>query len=138
MHPRLWLAGVIALTTGCAHRFATPSELRTPAAPETVFTCAKQQLGALGYKQSSVDTDELRVNATKVDLVSRRSDTQFRRIVNKLQVDVSPEADGQTSLAVVAQTFAEYTTQRGPTEVEENSSEAVKEDAQRLLEACRN
>jgi hypothetical protein len=134
---RRFLAGLIALA-GCAHAFATPTEVRTSAAPDTVFACVKQQLDKLGYKLSSIDTDELRVNATKIDLTSRRSDTQFRRILNRLEVDVDPAADGQTSLKVVPRTFAEYTTQRGPTEVEEKSSDAVKGDAQRLVEACKS
>jgi hypothetical protein len=134
---RRFLAGLVALV-GCAHAFATPTEVRTSAAPETVFACVKRQLDTLGYKQSSIDTDELRVNATKIDLKSRRSDTQFRRVLNKLQVDVDAGADGQTSLKVLPRTFAEYTTQRGPTEVEEKSSDAVKSDAQRLMEACKS
>jgi hypothetical protein len=136
MADRRFLAGLVALA-GCGHAFATPTEVRTSAAPEAVFACVKQQLGALGYRQSSIDTDELRVNASKVDSKARRSDTQFRRVVNKLEVDVSPEADGQASLKVVPRTFAEYTTQRGPTEVEEKSSEQVTSDAQRLVKACK-
>lgn len=132
-----FLAGMIALA-GCGHAYATPTEARTTAAPETVFACAKQQLGALDYKPSSTDTDALRVNATKIDPKSRRSDTQFRRILNKLQIDVGPEADGRTGIKVVPQTFAEYTTQRGPTEVEEKASAEVIADAQRLIEACRS
>jgi hypothetical protein len=134
---RRFLAGLVALA-GCARSYVTPAEVRTSAAPETVFACVKHQLGALGYRQSSIDTDELRVNASKVDPKARRSDTQFRRVVNKLQVDVSPEADGQTSLKVVPLTFAEYTTQRGPTEDEEKPSEQVTSDAQRLAEACKS
>jgi hypothetical protein len=134
---RRFLAGLVALA-GCAHAYATPTEVRTSAAPETVFACVKQQLDKLGYKQSSIDTEELRVNATKIDLTSRRSDTQFRRVLNKFEVDIDAGADGQTSLKVVPRTFAEYTTQRGPTEVEEKPSKAVESDAQRLVEACRS
>jgi hypothetical protein len=134
---RRFLAGLVALA-GCGHAFATPTEVRTSAAPETVFACVKQRLDTLGYKRNSLDTEELRVNATKIDLKSRRSDTQFRRVLNTLEVDVDPGADGQTSLKVVPRTFAEYTTQRGPTEVEEKSSDDVKNDAQRLVEACKS
>jgi hypothetical protein len=39
---------------------------------------------------------------------------------------------------VVAHTFAEYTTQRGPTEVEEKASSEVRSAAQELLERCRS
>jgi hypothetical protein len=134
---RRFLAGFVVLA-GCAHAYASPTEVRTSAAPQAVFDCAKQQVGTLGYKPSSIDTDELRVNATKADLTTRRSDTQFRRILNKLQVDIGPEADGQTSLKVVPQTFGEYTTQRGPTEVEEKPSKDVTSDAQKLVEACKS
>ena len=134
---RRFLAGFVVLA-GCAHAYASPTEVRTSAAPQAVFDCVKQQVGTLGYKPSSIDTDELRVNATKADLTTRRSDTQFRRILNKLQVDIGPEADGQTSLKVVPQTFGEYTTQRGPTEVEEKPSKDVTSDAQKLMEACKS
>jgi hypothetical protein len=134
---RRLLAGFVALA-GCAHAYATPTVARSSAAPGTVFDCAKKQLGELGYKQSSLDTEALRVNATKVDLNTRRSDTQFRRVLNKLQVEVGAEADGQTSLKVVPRTFGEYTTQRGPTEQEEKPSKDVAADGQRLLEACQS
>lgn len=137
MDCRRILAGFVALT-GCAHAYTSPTVVRTNTAPGVVFDCVKQQIGVLGYKQSSIDTDALRVNATKVDLTTRRSDTQFRRILQKLEVEVAPGADGQTSLQVVPHTFAEYTTQRGPTEEEEKPMEAVTNDAQSLVEACKS
>jgi hypothetical protein len=84
-----------------------------------------------------MDNDARRVSGTKVDEKSRRPDTQFRRMLNKLEVEVAPQADGQTSLEVKGHTFAEYTTQRGPTEVEEKPSEEVRADTQQLLERCR-
>jgi hypothetical protein len=36
----------------------------------------------------------------------------------------------------VGHTFAEYTTQRGPTEVEEKPSDQVRADTQQLLKRC--
>jgi hypothetical protein len=132
-----FLVGLVAVA-GCAQRYATLTETRTSAAPEAAFECVKQQLEAMGYRQTSIDMDELRINGTKIDATSRRSDTQFRRVLNKLEADISPEADGRTSIQVVPHTFAEYTTQRGPTEVEENSSEDVRRDAQTLLERCKS
>jgi hypothetical protein len=110
----------------------------TATAPADVFQCARQTLGALGYKQTSMDADALRVNATKIDLVSRRPDTQFRRILNKIGVEVNPGADGRTTLQTEAHTFAEYTTQRGPNEVEESPSDSVRDDAHQLAERCRS
>lgn len=137
MDHRVWLAAVVAVS-GCTKQFATPSEIRTTAAPEQVFECVKQQLNALEYKQTSVDNDEFRVNGTKIDTKSRRSDTQFRRVLNKLEIDIGAEADGQTSLEVLPKTFAEYTTQRGPTEVQEQSSTEVLADAKTLQDRCKS
>jgi hypothetical protein len=133
---RRFLAGFVALA-GCAHAYTAPTMVKTSTAPGVVFDCVKQQIGVLGYKQTSLDADALRVNASKIDLKTRRSDTQFRRILQKLEVEVAPGADGQTSLEVVPHTFGEYTTQRGPTEVEEKPMEAVTTDARSLLEACK-
>jgi hypothetical protein len=134
---RRFLAGFVALA-GCAHAFTSPTVVKTSSAPDVVFECVKQEIGVLGYKQNSIDTEALRLNASKIDLKTRRSDTQFRRILQKLEVEVAPGADGQTSLEVVPHTFAEYTTQRGPTEVEEKPMEAVTNDAQSLVEACKS
>jgi hypothetical protein len=136
MHHRL-IVGAMLVLAACAQRYAAPASLRTAAAPEDTFDCVKRQLSALGYKQTSIDTDEHRISGSKIDMKSRRADTQFRRILDKLEVDVSPEANGETSIDVQGRTFAEYTTQRGPTEVEEKPSAEVQESTQRLLERCR-
>lgn len=137
MHHRVWLAAAIVLS-GCSQTLSTPVSARTSAGPQDTFACVKKQLGELDYKQSSIDVANYRINGTKIDTKSRRPDTQFRRVLNKLEVEVAAEADGQTSVKVVPRTFAEYTTQRGPTEVQEKASELVKADAQQLLERCRS
>jgi hypothetical protein len=136
MHYRL-MAGAMLVLGACAKPYAAPASVSTAAGPDESFACIKKELAAMGYKQSSVDVDEHRVNASKIDLESRRPDTQFRRMVDKLEVDISPEANGQTGINVKARTFAEYTTQRGPTEVEEKPSAAVQESTKQLLERCR-
>ena len=132
------LVAAALLLSGCSQRFSTPVSARTSAGPTDTFTCLKDQLAALGYKQTSIDVDEHRVSGAKYDLKSRRPDTQFRRIVHRIDVDVAAEADGQTSIEIRPRTLAEYTTQRGPTEVEEKASEEVSTDAQLLLERCRS
>lgn len=134
---RVFLAAAVLLA-GCGKAFSTPVSTRTSAGPDDTFACVKKQLGELGYQQNSRDVAEHRIIATKIDSKSRRPDTQFRRILNKLDVDVSAGADGQTSIEALPRTFAEYTTQRGPTEVQEKASEQVKADAQQLLERCRS
>jgi hypothetical protein len=130
--------GAAVLLAGCGKALSTPVNTATSAGPDDTFVCVKKQLGELGYRQTSSDVPEHRIAATKIDSKSRRPDTQFRRILNKLDVDVSAAADGRTSIEALPRTFAEYTTQRGPTEVQERASELVKADAQQLLERCRS
>ncbi len=138
MHYRVFLAGAFVLS-GCGQKtFSTPVATRTSAGPEETFTCVKKQLGELGYKQTSIDAPQFRITAAKIDLKSRRADTQFRRMLNKLDVDVAAEADGQTGIKALARTFGEYTTHRGPTEEQEKASEQVKSDAETLLKRCRS
>jgi hypothetical protein len=136
MHYRLMIGSILILSA-CAQRYAAPSSARTAAGPDVAFECVKRQMAALGYKQTSIDVDEHRINGSKIDLTSRRPDTQFRRMLDKLEVEVAAQADGQTSIDVQGRTFAEYTTQRGPTEVEEKPSDEVKTSSQQLLERCR-
>jgi hypothetical protein len=136
MQYRLMLGGTLLLSA-CAQRYAAPANTRTSAGPEETFDCVKRQLSELGYKQTAIDVDQHRISVTKIDLSARRADTQFRRMLDKLEVEVAAEADGQTSIVVQGRTFAEYTTQRGPTEVEETASPDVKAATQQLLERCR-
>jgi hypothetical protein len=132
------LLGAAVLLSGCGKALAAPVSARTTAGPDDTFTCVKKQLGELKYRQTSNDVSDYRITATKIDDKSRRPDVQFRRILNKLDVDVSATAEGQTSIEVLPRTFAEYVTQRGPTEQQERASELVKADAQTLLERCRS
>ena len=137
MHHRVLWAGALLLA-GCAQRLATPVSARTSAGPDQSFVCVKQHLKELGYKQTSIDVDARRIGATKIDDKTRRADTQFRRMLNKIDVEVAPQADGQTGIEVQGRTFAEYTTQRGPTEVEEKASDEVRTAQQQVVERCRS
>ena len=135
-HRVIWT--VALLLAGCAGRLATPVNATTSAGPDEAFDCVKQQLKELGYKQTSIDLDAHRINATKVDEKTRRADTQFHRILDKLGVEVAPQADGRTGIQVEGHTFAEYTTQRGPTEEEEKASADVRAAQQQIVERCRS
>jgi hypothetical protein len=135
-YPVLWVSAL--LLAGCAQRLATPVSARSSAGPEETFECVKQQLKELGYRQSSIDVDAHRISGTKIDDKTRRADTQFRRMLNKIDVEVAAQADGQTGIEVTGRTFAEYTTQRGPTEVEEKASNEVRTAQQQLVERCRS
>ena len=132
-----WLIGTLLLLPACGQHHAEPASVQTSAAPDAAFDCVKRQLPNLGYKQSSLDVAEHRITAQKYDTEARRPDVQFRRLIHRLEIEVGANAGGQTSIDVKSHTFADYTTQRGPTEVEEKASPEVKEDAQKLLKACR-
>jgi hypothetical protein len=136
MHHRL-IVGAILVLSACSQRYAAPASVRTATGPDDTFDCVKRQLSSMGYKQISIDVDAHRISGSKVDMKSRRADTQFRRMLDKLEVQVAAQADGQTSIDVEGRTFAEYTTQRGPTEVEEKPSAEVQASSQQLLERCR-
>jgi hypothetical protein len=136
MHNRM-LLGATLILSACAQRYAEPVNSRSTAAPEEAFECVKRQMNELGYKQTSIDVDGRRISGTKIDMKSRRSDTQFRRMLDKLEVEVAPHADGQTSIEVRGRTFAEYTTHRGPTEVEEKASSEVQAATRQILKQCR-
>jgi len=137
MHYRWLLLGTLFLPSGCSQRLSTPINTQTSATPDEAFACVRKQLTTLGYKQTSIDVDERRISAAKIDTKSRRPDTQFRRILDKVEVEVAPRADGQTGIEVRPHTYAEYTTQRGPTEVEEQVSDQAKSTANALLARCR-
>jgi len=112
----------------------------TATSPEPVpdvFACVKDQLKALDYSQSSIDVTENRITARKLDETVRRPDVNFRRMVDRIEVEVAP-GSGQdiTTLSVTSRTFAELATQRGPTEVQEKTSESAREAAQILIQRC--
>jgi hypothetical protein len=135
MHYR-WLIGTFVFLPACAQRYAAAATARTSVAPEAVFDCVKRELPKLGFKQSSSDVSEHRITGTKYDTEARRADVQFRRLVHRLDVEIGPDAGGQTSIEAQGHTFAEFTTQRGPTDVEEKASAEVKDAAQKLVEIC--
>ena len=129
--------GILLLLPACSQHYAAPASVQTSSGPDAAFECVKRQLPTLDYKQRSLDVAEHRITAQKYDLEAHRSDVQFRRLINRMEIEVGANAGGQTSIDVISHTIADYTTQRGPTEVEEKASPEVKEDAQKLLKACR-
>ncbi len=136
-HSRQLATFVLALS-GCAGGALASSSVGTSSAPAPdAFTCVREQIKALGFTQNSYDADELRVTARKFDETQRRPDVQFRRMVDRLEIDVSPGTGGAvTSIAVDAKTFAELTTHRGPTEEQEKTSETARVAAQTILQKC--
>jgi hypothetical protein len=104
--------------------------------PPDVITCARSKLTQAGYQVTSLDQTDNRLTVRKIDNNVQHPDPQFRRNVNRIEVEAAAGADGKTALTVVSHTFAEYSTQRGPTEVEEKASEDARQAAQAVVQSC--
>lgn len=128
----------IFLLAGCSNApLARTLTASSPSPAPDVFQCARQQLKALDFDQSSLDVSDQRFTARRFDQTARRPDVQFRRMVDRLEVQALPGSKGAvTTLKVTARTFAEYTTQRGPTEVQERTSDTGQQAAQTLVDRC--
>ena len=109
----------------------------SPAPAPDAFECLRNQLKGVGFAQTSYDTDQMRITARKFDEEVRRPDVTFRRLVDRLEIQVSPgTGDAVTNIAVDAKTFAEYNTHRGPTEEQEKTSTTAQSAAQTLIQKC--
>ena len=105
------------------------------AGPAAVIDCVRSQFGKLDYQQTAYDVRGHRVVARKTDDKVTRADPQFIHLVNQIEAEATTEASG-TGLTVVAHTIGQYSTHRGPTDVEEKASNDVKRDAETVLQAC--
>lgn len=130
------LLGTIVLLGACGGvQYATLTA--TPAAaPADVADCVRSNLNKLHYSVQSYDATDFRIVARRINDSTSRPEPQFRHMINRLEIDAAPSADGKTSLKVVGHTLAEFSTQRGPTETEEKASEAVNQDARAIIQAC--
>lgn len=133
---RLLLTAFLLLPTGCASTLYLAVNGTSPRPPVEVFDCVKGQILVLGYSQTSFDVQEHRITARKDDWDTRLADSQFRRMIERLSIDVGGSPEGGAQLKIGAHTFAEFVTHRGPTEIERSASPAVRAAAQSLLEAC--
>ena len=128
----------LCLLAGCSNApLATTLTAASPSPVPDVFECARAQIKALQFDQSSIDLQAHRLNARKFDETAQRSDVQFRRVVDRLEIEAKPGTSGAaTTLKVTGRTFGEYTTQRGPTEVQERTSETARQAAQTMVDKC--
>lgn len=108
----------------------------SPAAgPAAVIDCVRSQLHTLDYQQVAYDVAGHRVVAKKTDTTVSRPDPQFVRLINQIEAEAATEANG-TGLKIVAHTIGQYSTHRGPTDIEEKASHQVNQDAEIVLQAC--
>jgi hypothetical protein len=133
-------ARLVALCTLAACNNAPLASTLTASSPSPapdVFQCARDQLKAIRFDQSSIDLDARRLTARRYDDEARRPDVQFRRVIARLEIEAVPSTGASvTTLEVTASTFAENTTQRGPTENQEKTSETALTAAQTILQKC--
>lgn len=130
------LSALALLQGGCGSALYLKVNGSVPRARAEVFDCAKSQIQVLGYDQDSLDKDAFRLTAHKPDYETRMADTQFRRMMDRLAIEVGKPTDAGVRLKIEAHTFAELMTQRGPTNVEREASPAARAAAQALLDAC--
>ena len=132
----LGLIVFLLLPAGCAGTLYLAVNGTSPRPPVEVFDCVKSQILVLGYTQTSIDVESHRITARKYDREARFADSRFQRMIERLTIEVGSSAGGGAHLRIGAHTFAELATQRGPTEIEQDASPAVRASAQKLLEAC--
>jgi hypothetical protein len=122
----------------CVGRSLTSSlNATSPRPAPDIFACAREQLKALGFAQVALDAPENRVEAKQYDETVRRPDVNFRRLVDRIEVKAAPGTEGAMSdLTVAARTLAEFTTQRGPTEVQERTSPRATAAAETIIDKC--
>jgi hypothetical protein len=127
----LLLVGACGGGTQFTRLTASPS-----ASPSDAIVCVRSKLKDLGYKQTSFDEAGNRLTARKTDATVSRPNPLFRWNVDQLEIEAAAGADGNTTLTVEAHTFAEYSTQAGPREEEEQASTGVKQAAEAIVQSC--
>ncbi len=134
--PVLAVLALPATLLACGGNIYHGQASQTATAPGDVYTCARTELRQLGYQERSHDDLDFRVVAERIDDTVRRPDTQFRRLFDRMIVEIAPDAAGSTRMVIEAHTFAELQTQRGQTFDEESVRPKAKADAQALAQRC--
>jgi hypothetical protein len=133
-HPML---GTLLLVSACGGGSYPVTLTASPSSSAAdAIDCVRSQFRKLGYQQTAYDETDFRVTARKSDNTVHRADPQYRRNIDRLEIQAAPTADGKTSLTVTGRTFAELETHRGPTEEEQRASSEVKQSSQAILTAC--
>jgi len=131
------MLGTLLLVGACGGgTYFTTLTASPSASPADAIACVRSKARALGYQETSFDQSDNRATVRKIDNRAQRADPQFRRNIDRIEIQAAPGADGRTSLTVIGHTFAELETHRGPTEEEERASAEVKQSSQAILDAC--
>ena len=126
---------MLLLLGACGGTQYTTLTASPSAGPAAVIDCVRSQFGKLDYQQIAYDVRGHRVVAKKTDPTANRADPEFLRLVNQIEAQATTEAAG-SGLKLVAHTIGQFSTHRGPTDVEEKASAQVNRDAETILQAC--
>jgi hypothetical protein len=130
---------LVLLSAGCVGGQMTSNfTTASPSPAPDVFACARNQLKAVRFDQTSYDVADYRLTARKYDETVTRPDVTFRRLVDRLEITVAPGAGGDSVsvLSILARTFGETVNQRGPTETQERTSETARSAAKAIVDKC--
>lgn len=133
---RAFLFLILTSLAGCASTLYSVSKATSATAPDDAYTCVQAQLKKLGYQRTHYDAGERWFVGQKVDDKAKVSDIRFRKRFNRLDVKVRPDATGNTTIEIKAQTLDQYGDQQGVNETEQPASNLVKLDAQAVMAAC--
>jgi hypothetical protein len=131
---------LVLLVVGCGRQMTSIYSQPSPSAAPDAIGCVRGQLKRVGFDQTSLDVADNRLTARKYNEKVNRPDVSFRRLVDRLEIEVAPGAGGDSVsvITINARTYAETVTQRGPTETQEPTSETATSAAQTILDKCRN
>jgi len=131
---------LLLLVVGCGRQMTSTYSQPSPSPAPDAIGCVRGQLKQVGFDQTSMDVADNRLTARKYNQNVTRPDVSFRRLVDRLEIEVAPGAGGDSVsvITINARTFAEVVNQRGPTENQERTSETAQSAAQTILDKCRN
>lgn len=130
------LLAMLALSSCAGGVLYSATRAGSTASPDAVYQCVQDTLKQMGYRRKQYDVNDRWYLAEKEEIGVQVSSGLYRKTWMVLDSRVQPDADGSTSIEIVARTFEEYASARGPEKVEQKASAKVRVDAQALQRAC--
>lgn len=133
----LYLAG-IAVVAACSSKtlYQEIGAVAPEILPDSMYTCVGKQLDSLGFKRNRYDMDTKFISARRTATAARESNALARKWFDQIDVTVTPDNTGATTMLVRASSFMETNTQRGPTTTETRAYPAALAAADSLIAAC--
>ena len=129
------LAGLLALA-GCGGTLMSAMQGVTPSAPDAAFECTKRQFNTLGYRVTAHNDTDLRLVGEKLDPSLRVANGLFKRGFHRIEVEIRPDASGNSAYSTKLQSYREYVSSQGTTLEEVKVPASAVADQRKLLDAC--